>query len=241
MKLVKFIHLFIMLSVFMHITANTHLKTSIIIPCHYRHACHLYDLISLYEEQTVLPDEIVISLSQSNQVSQEIIHNIESASWAFSVKLLKSDKKFYAGQNRNRACEAATGDIFICQDADDLPYPQRVEIIRYFFETHKPAFIMHEYRPLKAEESPSYTFHEDLSNVRYMYPKSHRQTVRMPVTNGNIALARRVFRKHRWSADKSGQDVMYNRKVFELFTKRYVIQTPLLIYRNYLSSAPYKR
>ncbi len=114
----------------MHITADTHLKTSIIIPCHPRHACHLYDLISLYEEQTVLPDEIVISLSQSNQVSEEIIHNIESTPWAFSVKLLKSDKKLYAGQNRNRACDKAAGDIFICQDADDLPHPQRVEIIQ---------------------------------------------------------------------------------------------------------------
>ena len=216
------------------------MTTSIIIPCHPHHACHLYDLILLYEEQTVLPDEIVISLSQANQVSEEIIQNIESTSWAFPVKLLKFDKKLYAGQNHNRACYAASGDIFICQDADDLPHPQRVEIIRYFFETHKPDFIMHEYLPLKAEETPSYAFHEDLSQIKYMRPQNHLQIEHIPITNGNIAIAQHVFLKKRWLAQKSGQDVAYCRKLFGLFENRYIIQTPLLMYRNYLSSAPYK-
>ena len=230
----------ILISVPWNLIANAHLRTSIIIPCHPRHACHLYDLISLYEEQTILPDEIVISLSQANQVSKEIIHNIESTSWAFSVKLLKSDKKLYAGHNRNRACDAASGDIFICQDADDLPHPQRVEIIRYFFELYELDFAMHEYKPLKVDETPLYAFHEDLSQIKFMRPQNHRQTVRMPVHNGNVAIAQHVFRKKQWPGDKSGQDVLYCRKLFELFTKRYIIQTPLLIYRNYLSSAPYK-
>ena len=100
---------------------------------------------------------------------------------------------------------------------------------------------MHEYKPLKVDETPSYVFHEDMSQIKYMRPNSHRQTVRMPVTNGNIAIAQHVFRKKRWPGDKSGQDVMYCRKVFELFKNRYIIQTPLLFYRNYLSSAPYKK
>lgn len=236
----------LVLCIFAHLSyiiasETTHLKTSIIIPCHPRHACHLCELISLYEEQTVLPDEIVISLSESNQVSEEIIHTIESTPWAFPVKLLKSDKKLYAGQNRNRACDKASGDIFICQDADDLPHSQRVEIIRYFFEIYKPDFIMHEYKPLKIDEIPLYALHEDLSQIKFMRPQSHRQIVRMPVTNGNIAIAQHVFRKHQWSAEKNGQDVLYCRELFKLFAKRYILQTPLLIYRTYLTSAPYKR
>src|SRR5579872_2678074 len=107
--------------------------TTVIIPCSHKHAHLLYDLCKEYEKQTVLPDEIVISMSGCGQIHSEIIPTLERGPWAFPVHLHIFDEMYFADQNRNIGCSHAKGDIFILQDADDIPHPQRVEIIRYCF------------------------------------------------------------------------------------------------------------
>ena len=121
---------------------RSRLTTSIIIPCNFKHAHLLYNLLKHYKKQTVLPDEIIISLSEVNQVSDLIIKRLQDEQWPFPVKLLLSDQKMFAGENRNNACKNATADIFICQDADDIPHPQRVEISKYFFENYDIDHLM---------------------------------------------------------------------------------------------------
>ena len=46
------------------------LKISIIIPCHPQHAIHLYPLVKLYKQQTVIPYEVVVSLSESKKIKK---------------------------------------------------------------------------------------------------------------------------------------------------------------------------
>ena len=112
--------------------SNT-IKTSVIIPCFYGHFQHLDELMNALCNQTVLPDEIVISLSEIDKLDPILVENFENKQYPFPVKLIKHQERLWAGPNRNSACQHASGDIFICQDADDLPHPQRIEIIKYFF------------------------------------------------------------------------------------------------------------
>ena len=107
---------------------------------------YIKELLTAYEKQTVLPDEIVISVSQVQKIPNNILDELQQGSWLFSVTILSSKKQLFAGQNRNIAGTHAKGDILICQDADDLPHSQRVEIIKYFFEQYNPDFLMHQYR-----------------------------------------------------------------------------------------------
>ena len=59
---------------------------------------------------------------------------IENMKYPFKVIYIFHKECKYAGDNRNCACEKASGDIFITQDADDIPHPQRIEIIKYMFK-----------------------------------------------------------------------------------------------------------
>jgi glycosyltransferase involved in cell wall biosynthesis len=88
-------------------------RISIIIPCHYKHAQYLENLLHLYEQQTLTPDEVVISFSGSDDNNPFIIR-IKQQVWRFYVNILISKAPLTAGQNRNRACSSATGDILIC-------------------------------------------------------------------------------------------------------------------------------
>src|ERR1700722_3653817 len=87
--------------------------TSVIIPCYYKHASLLRPLITQYAQQTVLPDEVVISLSQYQRVADETIKELVESSWPFQVTLILVSDKQFAGENRNTACYQAMGDVFI--------------------------------------------------------------------------------------------------------------------------------
>jgi hypothetical protein len=46
------------------------MKVSVIIPCHSKHAVHLRNLLACYRRQSIPPDEVVISLSNINEVNR---------------------------------------------------------------------------------------------------------------------------------------------------------------------------
>ena len=213
------------------------LSVGVIIPCHPKHAPYLYDLIRAYENQTVQPNELVISLSESNQVAPDIIDAIKNEPWIFPVILVQSDAKLFAGQNRNQACKQATANILMCQDADDLPHPQRVEIAKYLFEKYDLDFLMHQFIVLDEGEIPHYDYYEELSQIKIIKPRSfhHIYGIGM-ITNGNIIISRRVFDTIKWSNRKQGQDVYFTGTALNTFKRRYVVLVPLLLYRNFLSS-----
>ena len=123
----------------------TPLSTTVIIPCHHLHAQFLHDVLLSYTYQTVLPDEIVISLSETDKIPKILIESITKESWPFKTVLLLSEAPQTEGQNRNNAGQHASGQILICHDADDFPSPQRIEIIRYFFENYDIVHLLHSF------------------------------------------------------------------------------------------------
>ncbi len=217
------------------------LKTSIIIPCCAQHARHLYGLVKEFEAQTVLPDEVVISLSESNKVKREIINALQEESWKFPLVLILSEKKMFAGENRNVACSHATGDIFICQDADDIPHPKRVEIIIYFFQNYNVDHLIHGWFRVLENETASFGQYENLDDIPSFFPSKFKEEVwsRARLTQGNVALARHVFDEIKWTSQQRGQDTLFNAQVYEHFQGNcIVINASLLEYRMFLSSAP---
>ncbi len=118
------------------------LKTSILVPCHYKHFQFIPDLLKCYAEQTVTPDEVVISLQQYHLIPGEAISEVLDKTWPFSLKIV-FDEGVTAGVNRNNAAFNSTGDLLITQDADDLPHPQRVELIKHLFDNFYVELLMH--------------------------------------------------------------------------------------------------
>jgi glycosyltransferase involved in cell wall biosynthesis len=212
-------------------------RLSVIIPCHYKHAQHLYNLIETYEEQTVLPDEVIISLSESHKVDSDIINNVENRNWQFPVKLLRTERQAYAGKNRNIACKEAQGDIFLCQDADDLPHPQRVEIVKHFFQEYDVDLLMHQFIYLGSFVS------YDISNVAFTFAKNIEETTYLngnknKIPAGEIAISSRVFEYIWWPNIKRTEYEQFNKNFFEKFDTGIVLLVPLVKYRAYLSTSP---
>lgn len=215
-----------------------HLKTSLIIPCYYKHAPRLYSLLRMYENQTKLPDEVIISLSEVDLVPEAVVAQLQEELWAFPVTLVTSKEKKFAGENRNSACMHAVGDIFICQDADDIPHQQRIEIIHYFFSTYEIDHLMHAFKKVDPGENAfSFQDYNDPEAISIGYTTDFELVWQAATfTNGNVSIARHIFDQIKWTNKPRGQDSEFNRAVYQLTPHCMVIGAVLYGYRIYLSS-----
>src|SRR6185503_496362 len=108
--------------------------------------------------------------------------------------------------NRNIAALNASKDILICQDADDIPHPQRVEIIKYVFETFDIDHLFHafisyhnSFSPYKTEQVPVFKF----SSLSDMFKYCNER--RYPITNGNVSFAREVIKNISFPDTNAGE------------------------------------
>lgn len=205
------------------------LKTSILIPCHYSHFYLLDHLLECYEKQSVVPDEVVISISQANRIHLKDIFNLKDKKHSFQIVLLTTNIRLTAGENRNKAAEAASGDLFICQDADDIPHPQRVEIIRYLFEKYNIMFLLHRF----SEDFISYETNE-MANwcIQKKYDRCQPG-----FANGEPAFLREVFQKVRWPKKLVlSEDLNFNQEVSQALGNICYLDVVLINYRMGLSS-----
>ncbi len=206
------------------------LTVTVVIPCYYKHACCLPELLRAYEAQTRRPDEVVISLSEPGRVAPELIAQFERGPWAFPVKVLLHEEKLSAGANRNRACEDATGAVILFQDADDIPHPQRVEVVCHFFEEDKVDFLVHSF---VYSEDPLPQNYDATQVAHTPYEKDTSEKV----SYGSIALSRRAARCIHWrSTFGPGEDLDFMHRVFHKFPHGLIVDAALLTYRNELSS-----
>lgn len=217
------------------------LKTSVIVPCHPKHAKYLYELLKAYEKQTNLPDEVVISISEVSQVDPSIIESLRTGPWHFHLKLILSEHKQLAAKNRNIACKNATGEIFICQDADDLPHPQRIEIVKYFFgKLNQLDFLLHEFVYNNNDGIQKIKNIDDFNFLKYSYIHTyHEAWVVSYILFGQPALHRRVFEKIQWPDIPIDEDNSFDNKVITSFKNCIMVRCPLYIYRKELSVTPY--
>ena len=209
-------------------------KTSVIIPCGTSHAKFLFVLLNLLEQQTVLPDEVVIAMPRA-RVPKQIFVQMESKTWQFPLTILLTKYQKPAGENRNLACQHASGDIFICQDADDFLHPQRIEIITYFFKKYDVDHLMHSW--VRADRNSKIVFKKyEVDEIPVNFSDNFDAVDSEIYTNGNVALAKHVFNTIKWSSQRRGQDTIFNRKVYEQYKNCVAINLPLLVWRTFLST-----
>ncbi len=208
------------------------LKTSVVIPCYYGHFKHLPEILDCYVHQTVLPDEVIISLSEVDRIPPHEILALEQSGWPFSLKIIKNRMKLAPGQNRNIGCEHSIGDIILFQDADDLIHTQRVEIVKYFFETYDIMHLMHRWLWPK---DGFQDYKKENITFRKITDSSTLQLVCF--TNGNACISRKVIEYVKFGSAFAAEDVEFNNAVCDRFHKTIQIDADLLIYRYLLSSS----
>jgi len=136
---------------------------SLIIPTTPNHFKYLKCVLNHYLNGTIIPDEVIISISNSHQINRDVINSLKNDfNNQFSRFLLvENDFRVEEGPNRGKGSEYSECDILTYHDSDDLPHPQRIEIIKYFFENFDILHLNH-----------SYTFETkfeniDIKNIQY--------------------------------------------------------------------------
>jgi glycosyltransferase involved in cell wall biosynthesis len=211
-----------------------HLKPSVIIPCHPDHFPLLDRLLATYKDQTRRPDEVIVSLSESVFVSADQIEALEGKDWGFALKLMKHKGRVVPGGNRNAACQAATGDLILCQDADDLPHPQRVEIIASLFENYEIDHLIHQWIPTSKSFETVPLDHVEELVVLFR----HYATINIDqLHNGSVCFLRDVFSEVHWRPiDFISEDVTFNQHAYALCKNKGILKLPLIQYRFELST-----
>lgn len=125
---------FFCLSFFSSLSALT---TSVIVPCNPSNIKYLPEIIESYNHQSILPIEMIISISHACKVKKAEIEKINSILSSFPVKLIPCSFKLYPSESKNSACRQALGDIFICHNSNYVSIKNKIELITKEFETKK--------------------------------------------------------------------------------------------------------
>jgi glycosyltransferase involved in cell wall biosynthesis len=231
---------------------------SVVIPCERSHIQFLPELLNALKNQSVIPTEVVISISSTNSQDDFLICQIAQDKYPFIFKLLSTSKRQFAGENRNIAISHSKGDIIICQDADDLPHRQRVEIIRNLFQETRFDYLLHlhflakseityeDYQKYNALEYPVNTFEflvinpaTDLFKIPKTHPEFFTRYLHDPallrslgIHFGNCSFKRNVFDQVQYSSMRSGQDVNFFSNVIRKFDNILLLNLPLIYYIN---------
>lgn len=197
-------------------------SVTVVVPCSHKHLKYLGGLVAAYQTQTRKPDQIVVVVSGC----------AASALPRVAAEVLHSSTPQTAGFNRNRGSDAARGDVILYQDADDLPHPQRVEIIAGLFEKYQIDHLMHTF------DRSGTSFTEELTLKRAAKATTYRKDSRVGgLVHGNSAVARAVFTKIRWPEfSRIGEDLEFNRLVYQHTRWTAVLSLPVYYYRQHLSS-----
>ena len=203
------------------------LKTSVLVPCAGKHVALLPELVDALKAQTRKPDEIIVAVSGC----------IPSDVPALDAEVVHSSSQRTAGANRNCAADVANGDVFIYQDADDLPHAQRLEIIAGLFEAYAIDHLMHFFYYLNAEPS-QFSVEQAADRSTYRTSLIACEVPYLPglvenVTNGNVAVVRSVALTVPWPEySGAGEDQEFNRAVYAQTKRTVVTPLPLITYRH---------
>lgn len=204
------------------------LTVSVVVPCAARHVPLLPTLVQKLAEQTSRPDQVVVAISG---VSRSPVLPLPTAI-CIPDRVARN-----AAQNRNRATPHVTSDVVLYQDADDVPHPQRVELVRALFERFEIKHLMHAFATASniAWSDQRYNF----AYASQLLTRKRAYNYEPGLTNGNPAVATSLLRLGaRWPEHlRVGEDVAFNIHACTLSDgKNASLQLPLLLYRQHLSA-----
>jgi len=167
---------------------------TLVIPCYKPHLQKLLRLLDSVNNQTRLPDNVIISCSST------LPGDLPSfPSYCFNYTLIVSDKRANAAENRNRAARLATTTDYISFiDADDIMHEQRIELICKIIETKGAEFIMHSYHTQDELTIPFEKYENVQFDIGKLYKApslcaAHIDGLHIRLHHSQATVSRRVF------------------------------------------------
>lgn len=125
---------------------NYKIKSKIIsigVPCILKHSKHLPTLIKSINNQTLLPYEIIISLSSTDKKNGERIRKQLNEISKVNVKVIDTIEVRYPGDNRNICVNNCNTELISFIDADDELCPTRTEVLEKVYNKYNYDVLYH--------------------------------------------------------------------------------------------------
>ena len=126
------------------ISPNYTSNISVCIPCYPPHKKILETCIASISKQTVLPDEIIIAISETtNNEANNMLDTYNKLYPNLNIQISNIVEKGNQAVNRNRGMKIASKEYISFIDADDTMYKERIHILIKTIEMYKPTCILH--------------------------------------------------------------------------------------------------
>jgi cellulose synthase/poly-beta-1,6-N-acetylglucosamine synthase-like glycosyltransferase len=198
---------------------------------------YMPELVNAYMTGSEQPSEIVVFLSGAT----------ERRTHCEGVSLTSEKKVVYAGEARQRALDLCSGDVVVYNDADDLPHPDRIKIVREMFDNNDIVHLAHSFIFMNKEQYPvkienvKFCGGEEICN-RY-FPHGKFEDCRSistaygdlmaRITAGACCVKRNVLKEVQWPNIVNGiEDYLFCMEVAFRYRKSMLIDAPLYSYRK---------
>lgn len=112
------------------------MKTSIYIPTDNLSVNNLINIVDIYNNGDVVPDEIIINVdSVVDTHSLEMLRNLYLLNYDNVIIFVRKTLGTLS-ENRNNAKKLTNGDLILYHDVNTIPNMNRVKIIKKYFETN---------------------------------------------------------------------------------------------------------
>jgi hypothetical protein len=220
------------------------MKTSIAILCAWHHVRYLDGALSKIAAGTELPDEVVIVISPVQRHQQ--LHGLNQL-WHkfrrfFDLRIELCNHPLNVTDARDTLTKSLTGDVVLYHDADDTQHPQRVELVKRFFNEHDIVHLCHSYHTISEGQAgkvkyddikvtPSHILYERFF-VKGKMPKAFGHGP-VRIHAGASCIRRDVLHKVGWAGLLPGiEDREFCLNVLKTFNKTILIDAPLLNYNT---------
>lgn len=103
--------------------------------CTYNGSRHLLEQLESIQQQTHLPDELIVCDDCSTDSSVDVVHAF-AAQASFPVRVSVNDANLGSTRNFGQAISLATGDIILLCDQDDVWLPDKIKRFVEMFAAH---------------------------------------------------------------------------------------------------------
>ena len=212
------------------------MNISLIITLYPPHFKYIIDLIKTIEQFTLIPDEVIISVSEYNNTFPIINSSI------LNIKLLPINIKQNAAQNRNRAIQVTLCDYICIVDGDDIVHLKKLEICSNIIKNNPEInLLVHNYDNFKQQQSWNYSKNIDDSNIKlyecFIDPKCTNIMTKPQVIwihHAHVFFKKSIFNDIKYREDKISErkeDGLFCQDVLRRFGNVFTIDLPLVGYR----------
>jgi glycosyltransferase involved in cell wall biosynthesis len=194
------------------------MRIGVAIPCFIKHIDRCYELLDSINQQTRLPDQVVVSCSSSKSI------DFMQKEYKFPLTIITTEERKNAAQNRNIAASNLNTDIITFFDADDIMHPQRIKAIEIVFQ--QPVdILLHSYyeKDECRSEFPDIKdviIENDILCICYSGCITFKpNTPRARIHHGQASVTRRIFEQVKFPEEttfETREDCVFCRRIFEL-------------------------